>query len=56
MVSISYDDDSVFAVAIMCLENNRQFVFGGAEPVIAEEPLYHVWWIQVEEQSDHLDP
>ena len=56
LVSINEDDDSVCAVAIICLNNNCQFFVGNAEPENSEEPLYYVRWRQVVEQSDNLEP
>ena len=32
------------------------FFVGNAEPTTSEESLYHVWWHQVAEQSDNLEP
>ena len=52
---INEDDDSVRAVAIMWLDKNHQFFVGNSEPATTEEPLYHVRWRQVAEQSDHLE-
>ena len=56
MVSINEYGDIVHDVAIMWLDNNRQFFVGNAEPATAEEPLYRVRWHQVAEQSDNLEP
>ena len=56
MVSINADDDSVCAIAIMWIDNNRQFFVGDSEPATSEEPLYSVRWSQVAEHSDNLEP
>ena len=56
MVSINEDDDSVRAVSIMWINKNRRFFGGNAEPVTAEDPLYHVSWHQLAEYSDNLEP
>ena len=56
MVSINEYGDSVHDVAIMWLDNNRQFFVGNDEPATAEERLYCVRWCQVEEQIDNLKP
>ena len=55
MVSINEYGDSVHDVAIMWLDNNRQFFVGNADPATAEEPLYCVMWCQVAEQSGNPD-
>ena len=49
MVSINKDDDSVRAVAIMCLEKDFHFFVGDAEPSTTEDTLYHIRWRQVAE-------
>ena len=56
LVIINEDYDSVFAVAIMCLNNNRLFFVGNSEPVTDEDPLYHGRWRQEVEHSDNMDP
>ena len=55
LVSSNDEDDSVGAVAIMWLDNNRRFFVGDTEPATAEEPLYRVMWRQVAEQSENPD-
>ena len=47
LVIINEDDDSIRAVSIMWINKNRRFFGGNAEPVTAEDPLYHVSWHQL---------
>ena len=56
LVSINKDDDSVCAVAIMCLNNNLRFFVRNTVTATSKEPHYRVRWRQVVEQSDKLEP